>query len=452
MKPYLAYKHSEVEWLGELPEHWHLETLKNLTVFISRGNSPDYVDESSISVVNQACIYWDGVHLENIKYQRETNISGWKGLIHLNDLLINSTGTGTLGRAAIFNQSGTFLADSHVTIIRVHPDHLDVRYLFYLLQSRAYQRYIYSTLVSGATNQIELSKEGLRATPTIKPPLVEQGRIVKFLKIKLAEVDSFITNKEVLIKLLKEQKKALTNSVVTHGLIHEVKTKPSSIEWLGEIPEHWELKRAKFYFSEVDERSEAGDEELLSVSHITGVTPRSEKDVTMFMAKSYEGYKTCKPGDLVINIMWAWMGALGVSEYRGIVSSSYGVYRQKHTYFDWRYLDHLLRTRPYIAEFTKNSTGIRSSRLRMYTEDFFRIPIICPPLDEQKRIVQYLEQEHSQIDLAISVAENEIDLIKEFRTALISEAIMGKIDTRAIGSEETLNVSFARQEEEEKSL
>ena len=103
--------------------------------------------------------------------------------------------------------------------------------------------------------------------------------------------------------------------------------KDSGLPSLGRVPAHWALKRAKYFFREVDERSSTGDEELLSVSHLTGVTPRREKNVTMFLAESNVGHKRCHPRDLVINTMWAWMGALGVARQTGLVSPSYGVYR-----------------------------------------------------------------------------------------------------------------------------
>ena len=118
--------------------------------------------------------------------------------------------------------------------------------------------------------------------------------------------------------------------------------KNSGVPWLGNIPAHWHEKRAKYFFKEIDERSQAGDEEMLSVSHITGVTPRSQKNVTMFMAESNVGQKCCQPGDLVINTLWAWMSALGVSNYAGIVSPAYGIYRQRGNQdYDWLYLDNL---------------------------------------------------------------------------------------------------------------
>src|SRR5699024_10699140 len=141
---------------------------------------------------------------------------------------------------------------------------------------------------------------------------------------------------------------------VTKGLDPNVKMKDSGVDWIGEIPEHWEVKRAKYLFAEIDERSKDGSEELLSVSHMTGVTPRSEKNVSMFMSEDYTGSKLCKSGDLVINIMWAWMGALGVSRYMGIVSPSYGVFRQKQNQlFHPEYLEFLLKTTKYIEHYNQ---------------------------------------------------------------------------------------------------
>lgn len=128
--------------------------------------------------------------------------------------------------------------------------------------------------------------------------------------------------------------------------------------------------------------------------------------------------------------MWAWMGALGVSEFDGIVSSAYGVYRQKRKVFLNKYLDHLLRTKPYTAEYMRRSTGIRNSRLRLYTDDFFDIPIISPPLDEQAAILEYLDNENKRIDTTIQSIRREIELVQEYRTTLISDAVTGKIDVR----------------------
>jgi len=202
------------------------------------------------------------------------------------------------------------------------------------------------------------------------------------------------------------------------------KYKPSNFRYINSIPIHWFEKRAKFIFREIDERSLHGNEELLSVSHYTGVTPRSEKNVNMFLAESYKGSKLCKKHDLVINIMWAWMGALGVSFYDGIVSNGYGVYRfiNKGLY-NPKYIDYLLRTKKYVGEYIRRSKGIHSSRWRLYTDNFFNIYIISPPLKEQTAIVSFLDHKIGQIDTFINKKQTQIDLFKEYRTAIINEAV-----------------------------
>ncbi len=117
------------------------------------------------------------------------------------------------------------------------------------------------------------------------PPLQEQTRIADFLDRKTAQIDTAIAQKERLIALLHERRQILIHAAVTRGLNPDVPMKDSGVEWIGEIPVHWDIKRATYVFSEVDERSQSGKEELLSVSHMTGVTPRSEKNVSMFKAE-----------------------------------------------------------------------------------------------------------------------------------------------------------------------
>ena len=193
--------------------------------------------------------------------------------------------------------------------------------------------------------------------------------------------------------------------------------------WLSSIPTHWEERRAKFYFREIDERSVTGREELLSVSHLTGVTPRSEKNVTMFKAESYVGHKLCGEGDLVINTMWAWMGALGIAPRRGIISSSYGVYRPMKNAFVPDYLNNLLRTRFYVSEYICRSTGIRSSRLRLYPDQFLDIPVLRPPLDEQVQMGRYLRAKNAQFLRLIRAKQRLIALLNEQKQAIIQRAV-----------------------------
>ena len=200
-------------------------------------------------------------------------------------------------------------------------------------------------------------------------------------------------------------------------------TKDSGIQWLGEVPEHWEEKRAKYLYREVDERSTTGREELMSVSHKTGVTPRKE-NVTMFMAESNVGHKICRPEDLVINTMWASMAALGVARQVGVVSPSYGVYRPLRSGdLHPEYVDRLLRIEDYKSGYLCRSFGIRSSRLRPYPDQFLRIPMLSPPLEEQITIVRILDHLDRRIRRYIRAKQKLIGLLEEQKPALLHRAV-----------------------------
>ncbi len=244
-KPYPKYRDSSVEWLGDIPLAWSVRPLKQITSYVARGNGPDYADESDIRVINQACVYWGGIRLENVKFHKQADISSWRSLLQNGDLLMNSTGTGTLGRCSVFDEDGTYMADSHVTIIRTKRPQAHPRFCFYLLQTPLYQGYVYAALVSGSTNQIELSREKLRSTPFIVPSLEEQQSIVAFLDHETAKVDAMIAKKERLITLLEEKRKALISHAVTKGLNSDAPMKDSGIEWLGAIPSGWCIKPLK---------------------------------------------------------------------------------------------------------------------------------------------------------------------------------------------------------------
>ena len=175
----------------------------------------------------------------------------------------------------------------------------------------------------------------------------------------------------------------------------------------------WPLYRGKQLFHVIDERSQEGTEELLSVSHITGITPRSQKNVTMFQAESLAGYKLCQVGDVVANTMWTWQGAIGVSNYMGVVSPSYNVYRPNRDIYQPRFLDMLLREKSLIDVYHSLSTGIRPSRLRLYPEVFLTICFPVPPRDEQNQIVKFLDWKISSISKLLCVKKEQLTTVQE---------------------------------------
>lgn len=262
------------------------------------------------------------------------------------------------------------------------------------------------------------------------PTFEEQLKVSEFLDKELNHIDTLIKAKEDLLTILSEKRQALITQAVTKGIDFNVKMKDSGVEWLGEVPEHWEIERSRWLFKERNERSETGEEEMLTVSHITGVTPRSEKDVNMFEAESNEGYKKCYPGDLVINTLWAWMGAMGVAPVEGIVSPAYHVYVPSIRIVS-DYIDSIVRLPIFAKEVTRYSKGVWSSRLRLYPEGFFEVYLPVPPLEEQRSIIAFIKDELTKIDLLKKAAQSTIDLLKERRAALITAAVTGQIEIPA---------------------
>ena len=209
------------------------------------------------------------------------------------------------------------------------------------------------------------------------------------------------------------------------------KTEDSCVEWLGKVPTHWGLLRSKFLFRCIDVRSRTGEEELLTVSSERGVVPRSSATVTMFQAESYVGYKLCWPGDLVINSLWAWGRGLGVSQYHGIVSSAYGVYRLRPPYSKYcQYIHRLVRSEPFNLELRVRSKGVWTSRLQLTDEAFLDTSLPVPPVEEQAAIVRFLDYANRRIRRYIRAKQKLIALLEEQKQAIIHRAVTGQIDVR----------------------
>lgn len=194
-------------------------------------------------------------------------------------------------------------------------------------------------------------------------------------------------------------------------------------------PSRWKTYRGKQLFQVIDERSINGDEELLSVSHITGITPRKQKNVTMFQSESLVGYKICRIGDIAANTMWTWQGAIGVSSYFGVISPAYNVYRLKQDVYNRRYLDLLLRERKMIDVYHSLSTGIRPSRLRLYPDVFLTIDFPVPSREEQNQIVRFLDWKTSVINKMISLEKRTISILIESMESLVDKTVIHGLHT-----------------------
>ena len=425
LKPHPAMKDSGVEWLDMIPEHWEIRRMKTLLRERSEKGFPD----KPLLAATQT----KGV-VRKEQYENRTVLAlkdlHLLKLVRVGDFVISLRSF--QGGIEYAREQG-IISPAYTILYPVERD--NHAYLTHVFKSEPYIENL-SLFVTGIRQGQNIDYEKLSRSPFPYPPFCEQAAIVRFLDHADRRIRRYIRAKQKLITLLEEQKQAIINQAVTGQV--DVRTgqpypayKPSGVEWLGEVPEHWEVCPAKGHFQETDERSETGSEELLSVSHITGVTPRSEKNITMFKASSNVGHKLCRPGDLVINTMWAWMAALGVASRAGIVSPSYAVYRpHRSSRLLGEFADLLLRTAPYKSEYICRSTGIRSSRLRLYPEEFLRIKLLCPPPEEQRAIVEVVSKKATDTRRAIDLAYGELSLLREYRTRLITDVVTGKLDVR----------------------
>lgn len=299
----------------------------------------------------------------------------------------------------------------------------DTRFFYYWLSAQGDHL---QALGRGSTF-MELSTDELKSLRIPHPSLSSQSAIADYLDRETARLDSLVAAKERLLSLMAEKRRSLITRAVTRGVDARAPLRDSGISWLGQIPTHWQIERARWLFRERDERSETGNEELLTVSHLTGVTPRSEKDVNMFEAETTEGYKICLAGDLVINTLWAWMGAMGVSPVNGIVSPAYNVY-EPGPRLEPSFVDALVRMPIFAQEVTRYSKGVWSSRLRLYPEGFFEVFLPVPSREEQAAIVVHIGKETAKLDAVRSATERTVSLLKERRTALVAAAVAGQID------------------------
>jgi type I restriction enzyme S subunit len=425
-----------VAWLGDLPDTWSAVPLKQRTSLISRGRSPDYSeDEQGVPIINQACIYWDGIRYDNVKWQRQSTLFGERGRLRQGDLLMNSTGTGTLGRVAVFDRPGEYLADTHVTVIRATKDAVS-SFLRYVLQTGIYQGYVYSVLAPGATNQIELSREGLRRTPFPMPPVGEQQFIAAFLDRKTAAIDTLIVQKERQIELLQEKQQAFITQAITRGMDPRVPTKNSGIEWMGQIPRHWGVKRLRHISPRIGVGVVVSPSQYVSVE---GVPFLYGADVGEGFLRAQDARRISPEdsrrlavsqlhtGDLVTIRVGATRGWTAVipPEFEGANCASIMITR-RHSSFcsDWLCL--AMNSRLGMAQIEAIEYGAAQPQFNISHATEFWFPV--PPLAEQRAIASTVLSFQGDDRSRQALVGASIERLREYRQALITAAVTGKID------------------------
>ena len=411
-------KGSGIEWIGEIPEGWEVSQLKYATRWKSEKGCPD---APVLSLYRDFGVVPKDSRNDNHNVT-SLDTSNYK-VVDIGDLVINKM-KAWQGSMAVSDYRGIVSPAYHVCSITSNK--VNKRYLHHLLRNPAYLPEYVRLSTGMRIGQWDLGFDDFKNIPFLIPPFDEQAKIADYLDNGCTSLDSILDKTHSSIEAYKKLKQAVITQAVTKGVRGKREMKDSGVEWISEIPANWTVKRGKQLFSETNERSETGSEELLTVSHITGVTPRSQKNVNMFMSESLVGYKICHNGDLAANTMWMWQGAIGVSKFHGVISPSYNTYRQKTNDYYFEYLDYLLRIRPLIDAYTIHSTGITLSRLRLYPDSFLSLYFIVPPITEQKEIADYLDTKCAEIDRLIAKKEQLVKELESYKKSLIYEVVTGK--------------------------
>lgn len=418
-------KDSGVQWIGEMPSDWMTMRVKNVASKMQSGGTPDSSNDG-FYVEKENGIPWVTIaDMSTVSYVTDTGKYISEEAQKSKNLIIFQPGTilyamyASVGKVAELSIPATI--NQALLAIELNTS---VNGDFFKYALMAWEPYIISE--SSGTTQFNLNANKVANLRFPAPNVCAQKHIACFLNAKLGQANTLIANVQAQIEKLKDYKQSLITEAVTKGLNPIAPVKNSGVEWIGEIPAHWEVKRGKVLFEESDARSADGSEELLTVSQYTGITPRSQKNVNMFEALTLEGYKICDVGDIAANTMWLWAGAIGVSAYSGVISPSYNVYRQKAENFVPGYLDCLLRAPMLVQEYASRSTGIRASRLRLYPKDFLDIMFPVPPFREQQEIMRILSEKFAAVDKLIAIKESKIEKLEQYKKSLIYEYVTGK--------------------------
>ncbi|MHC6647649.1 restriction endonuclease subunit S [Alteromonas sp. HB246098] len=419
MEKYESYKNSGVEWLGEIPSEWNLTPGLNAYSENKRDNK-GMKEDRVLSLSYGKIIVKPKEKLVGLvpeSFETYQIVEPGDLIIRCMDLQNDKTSL------------RTGLAENHGIITSAYlnlkiNERFDSKFLYYYLHSLDTTKVLYKF---GTGLRQNLSFQDFYRLPVFDIPKDLQTAIANFLDKKTAQIDEAIAIKEKQIELLKERKQIIIQQAVTRGLNPNVPMKDSGVDWVGEIPEHWEVRKVKYLFELVMEASEKNNNhELLSIYAAIGVKPRKELEEKGNKASTTDGYWLVKKGDFIVNKLLAWMGAIGISEYDGVTSPAYDILRPSVEMAPYFY-HYLFRTKQCSGELKKHSRGIMDVRLRLYFDKFGAIYVPYPSPNEQAKIVKHIHEETQKLERSEFMFKEQINKLKEYKTTLINSAVTGKI-------------------------
>ena len=437
---YPAYRDSGVSGLGEVPTHWSVSRLGYQCTKIGSGKTPlggaDAYSATGIIFIRSQNVHDDGIRFDDVVFiTRETDAELSASRVLVGDILINITGA-SIGRTCLVSEGvDEANVNQHVCILRMRKAE-DRAFIALFMKGYAAQRQIAQLQTGAAREGVNFAQ--LSNLSVVLPPSDEQRAITAFLDRETAKIDALVSEQRRLIELLKEKRQAVVSNAVTKGLNPDAPMKDSGVEWLAEVPAHWEVTRLRNVFREVAE-SGTDDLPILSVSIHHGVSDKEmddeEMDRKVSRSDDRSKYKQVAPGDLVYNMMRAWQGGFGSVMVEGMVSPAYVVARPRRP-IATPYVEHLLRTQQATEQMRRHSRGITDFRLRLYWDEFKNIRIALPCISESTTICEAIKTMDLEFEALSASCEQAVGVLLERRTALISAAVTGQIDVRSLATSE----------------
>jgi type I restriction enzyme S subunit len=416
-------KHSGIDWIGDIPKEWKLGRYKYFGRF-TKGKLPSNTNDEQQGAPIIGASEMLGKQCRT--YTVDTNVP----MCSPNDILILWDGA----NAGIVANGCEGVLSSTAVVYSCLDKRFNEQFLFYLLKNG---EPFFKSKVNGTTIP-HMNSKYLDDYVCLLPPLSEQQKIADYLDKVCGEIDGLVALQEAMIDELKAYKQSVITEAVTKGLNPNVTLKPSGIDWIGDIPEHWEIEPLKYCFGRRSEKNNpVKTEERLSLSIDKGVTLYADKTTNLDRFKDdFTQYQLAYPNDIVLNCMNMIVGAVGLSNYLGCVSPVYYVIYPLRLQINALYYSYLLNIPTIRGVYYSLGKGIyaiergegrvNTCRLKVAYGDFGRLSIPIPPIEEQKEITQHIQKTNAEIDSLIAIKQQKIGELKEYKKSVIYEYVTGK--------------------------
>ena len=431
--PYPEYRNSGVKWLGKIPAHWDVRRLKTIaSVRLSNVDKHSEEGQVAVKLCNYVDVYYNDLITADLDFMSATATPEQvrRFLLHVGDVLItkDSESWNDIAVPAVVGEDlSDVLCGYHLAHITPGAD-LDGRFLARQFSAIGTRDQFY--VAANGITRFGLGGDAIRTGVFPVAPIEEQRAIADFLDRETAKIDALVARKERLIELLQEKRTALIARAVTRGLDPNVPLKDSGVEWLGEIPAHWGIRQGRYLYRALNLPSQVGDA-VVTAYRDGQVTLRANRRAEGYTFAVQEvGYQHVRAGDLVIQGMDAFAGAIGVSDSSGKCSPEYLVLEPLARDTDNRYFAAALRLMAQRRYILVVCNAVRERAPRFRTPEFRNVFLPKPPETEQQLIRDFIDRETAKIDRFMVKVQDAIGCLKEFRIGLISAAVIGKIDVR----------------------